>query len=250
MIYGLYQSAAGMMVNEYRTNVLANNLANADTAGFKREVTSFAERVRASEAGRREGSSNDLLEGLSGGLWLGRTETDFSEAGFVRTDNPLDVAIAGAGFLRVGVNGREYLTRDGRMLMNAEGWLVSAADGALMLGQAGQPIRLNPRGGQPAIDEDGTIKQGSATVGRLGLVNVENYQALHKVGGGRFDASRTRLTEPLGKLQAGFIEGAGVEAVKELSTMIEASRAYQLNAQMVSLQDQSAGRLISVVANA
>ena len=250
MIYGLYQSAAGMMVNEYRTNVLANNIANAETPGFKRDVPSFAERLRASEAGRRDGATNELLEGLSGGLWLSRTDTDFSEASFIRTDNPLDVAIAGAGFLRVGVNGQEYLTRDGRMVMNDEGWLVSSADGAAMLGEAGQPIRLNPRGEQPTIDQDGTIRQGNTTVGRLGLANVEDYQALRKIGGGRFDASTTRLTEPLGQLQPGFYEGPGVEAVKELTSMIEASRAYQLNAQMVTLQDSSAGRLINVVANA
>ena len=245
----MYQSAAGMMVNEYRTNVLANNIANAETPGFKRDIASFAERQRASEAGRREGASNDLLEGLTGGLWLGETETDFSEASFVRTEQPLDVAIAGAGFLRVRSNGNEYLTRDGRMLMTDQGWLVSAVDGAEMLGQGGQPIRLNPRGAKPHISENGTITQGNVIAGRLDVVNAENYQALRKVGASRFDASATRLTEPLGVLQSGYVEGPGVEAVKELTTMIEASRAYQLNAQMVTLQDQSAGRLINVVAN-
>ena len=98
MIYGLYQSAAGMMVNEYRQNVLANNIANAETVGFKREMTSFAERLLASEAGRREGPSKDLMEALSGGIWLGRTDTDFSAGAAIKTDNPLDVMITGSGF--------------------------------------------------------------------------------------------------------------------------------------------------------
>ena len=250
MIYGMYQSAAGMMVNEYRQNVLANNIANAETVGFKRDVASFAERQRASDAGVRHGPTNDLMEGLTGGLWLGRTDTDYSEGKFIRTENPLDVSVAGAGFLRVKADGHEYLTRDGRMKMNSDGWLVSAADGALMLGQAGQPIRLNPRGPTPAIDEDGLIKQGQSTVGRLGLSDAANYRALRKVGDGRFSAENTQLTRAPGRIQSGLVESSGVEPVKELTTMIEASRMYQLNAQMVTLQDQSAGRVINMVANA
>ncbi len=249
MIYGLYQSAAGMMVNEYRQDVLANNLANAETVGFKREIASFAQRLRASEAGRRDGPSNDLMKSLSGGIWLARTHTDFSEGASIKTDNPLDVLITGEGFLRVSADGQEYLTRDGRMLMDADGWLVSAADGASILGQAGQPIRLNPRGGEIVIDQDGRIRQGKLMVGRLGLVNVDNDQALRKAGAGRFELGGATLTRSLAKITKGCVESSGVEPIKELVTMIEASRAYQLNAQMLSLQDQSAGRLINAVAN-
>jgi flagellar basal body rod protein FlgG len=250
MIYGLYQSAAGMMVNEYRQDVLANNLANAETVGFKREIASFAQRLRASEAGRRGGPSNDLMESLSGGIWLARTHTDFSEGASIKTDNPLDVLIAGEGFLRVSADGQEYLTRDGRLLMDADGWLVSATDGASILGQAGQPIRLNPRGGAISIDQDGRIKQGQLTAGRLGLVSVDNERALRKAGASRFELGGAALMRSPAKIIQGHVESSGVEPIKELVTMIEASRAYQLNAQMLSLQDQTAGRLINAVANA
>lgn len=251
MIYGLYQSAAGMMVNEYRQNALANNLANAETVGFKRDIATFAERQRASEAGRRDGPTSELLERLSGGIWLAQTQTDFSEAGFIKTDNPLDVALAGPGFLRVGANGGDYLTRDGRMVMNADGWLVSAVDGAPILGRGGQPIRLNPHAGPASIsfDKDGRISQDGKRVGWLDIVDVEDYEDLRKVGAGRFAVEGTRLTTSLAEVTPRHVEHSGVDAIKELVSMIEASRAYQFNAQMVSLQDQSAGRLISVVAN-
>jgi flagellar basal-body rod protein FlgF len=247
MIYGLYQSAAGMLVNEYRQDVLANNLANAETVGFKREIATFAERLRASEAGRRDGPTNELMEALSGGVWLARTATDFSEGAFIRTENPLDIALAGSGFLRVAAQGREYLTRDGRMMMDADGWLVLAADGAAVLGQGGQPIRLNPRGGESSIDEDGRIRQDGATVGWLALVDVKNHDALRKAGAGRFSADDTEFTPAAAEVISGVTESSGVEPVKELVTMIEAAHAYQLNAQMLSLQDQSAGRLINAV---
>jgi flagellar basal-body rod protein FlgF len=249
VIYGLYQSAAGMMVNEYRQDVLANNLANAETVGFKRDIATFAERLQASEAGRRAGPSNDLMQALTGGIWLGRTQTDFSEGSFINSDNPLDIALAGPGFLRVARAGQEYLTRDGRMMMDADGWLVATTDGASILGLAGQPIRLNPRGGSVSIDEDGRIQQNGLTMGRLGLVDVEDYEKLQKTGASRFRANDAELRASPAIVIEGVTEDSGVEPVKELVTMIEASRAYQLNAQMVTLQDQSAGRLINAVAN-
>ena len=249
MIYGLYQSAAGMMVNEYRQNVLANNLANAETAGFKRDVATFAERTPASEAGVREGSGADLMELLSGGVWLSKTDTDFSESSFIHTDKPLDVALAGPGFLRVSSNGNEYLTRDGRMNMDANGWLRSATDGASVLGSAGQPIRLNPRGGEISIDENGAISQGGQRTAQLGITDVEDYDVLRKAGAERFSFEGAKLTPSPATVTSGAMESSGVTPVRELVTMIEASRAYQLNAQMVSMQDQSAGRLINAVAS-
>jgi len=251
MIYGLYQSAAGMMVNDHRQGVLANNLANAETVGFKRDIATFAERIPASEAGRRFGPSSELLEPLTGGVWQGRTETDFSEGSFVKTDNPLDVAIAGPGFLQVAHDGQQYLTRDGRMTLNADGWLVSAADGSQVLGAGGAPIRLNPRTdiSKLAIDEDGRITVNNRQVARLEVVDAADYDALRKVGGGRIEAGETELLHSPAKIVSKHTESSGVEPIKELVTMIEASRAYQFNAQMISLQDKSAGTLINAVAN-
>jgi flagellar basal body rod protein FlgG len=238
-----------MMVNEYRQNVLANNLANAETVGFKRDIATFAERLPASEAGLRDGASADLMENLSGGVWLARTDTDFSEGSFVRTDKPLDVALAGPGFFRVAFDGNEYLTRDGRMDMDADGWLRSVSDGASILGGAGQPIRLNPRGGKISIDENGWISQGGQRAGRLGVADVDDYRALIKTGAGRFSFGDAKLIPSAATVTDGVMESSGVTPVRELVTMIEASRAYQLNAQMVSVQDQSIGRLINAVAS-
>ncbi|MBU0640598.1 MAG: flagellar hook-basal body protein [Planctomycetes bacterium] len=248
MIYGMYQSAAGMMVNEYRQDLIANNLANADTAGFKREIATFAERLPASVAGERRGPSNDMLQGLTGGLWLGRTHTDFSEGSFAATGNPLDVALEGPGFLMVQVDGEQLLTRDGRMLMDADGRLLAAVDGAEILSEAGAPIRLDPRGGSPYVDSEGRIFQDDAEVARLGLRDFIDYRVLQKVGTGRFRAAGGRQIAPAARAHGGFIESSGVEPVKELVSMIEAARAYQLNAEMVSLQSQSLGQLINQVA--
>jgi flagellar basal-body rod protein FlgF len=250
MIYGLYQSAAGMLTNEYRQAVLANNIANADTVGFKRDVATLAERMPARLAGDRSGPSAVDLEGLSGGLWLGQTFTDFSDAPKVRTDNPYDIALEGPGFLVVAADGQRQYTRDGRMLKSPDGTLVAASDGAPLLGRGGVPIRLNPYGGPPSFDTEGRVVQDGAVVGELEIVDFENYATLRKVGAARFTGPDDQGAPAPALVQSGYIENSGVRAVPELVSMMEASHAYQLNARLVTLQDDSVGKLISTLLHA
>ncbi len=247
MIYGLYHSVAGMMVNEHRQEVIANNLANADTVGFKRDLATFAERLPATQAGVRNGAGHALLDALSGGLWLGQTEVDYSEGAFVKTDQPEDVALAGPGFLMMRMNGRDLLTRDGRTRLDENGRLVAVSDGAAVLSAGGGEIRANPRGGPVSIDADGWASQDGKHVARLAVVEPEDYLALKKVGASRFDAAGTRTRPADADVLSGHVESSGVQPVDELVAMIEAGRAYQFNAQMVTLQDQTAGRLIATL---
>lgn len=249
-MYGLYHSAAAMMTQEFRMDTLSNNIANADTVGFKREVATLAQRKRADEAGARRGPSADDMRGLSGGVWLSETRTDFSDAGVMQTGEPLDAAILGQAFLRVQKGGHELLTRDGRMTTLADGTLVAVSDGAPVLSEGGTSIRVNPQGGTARIADHGAVVQDGVEVGRVGLVGVDDMRKLTKAGGGRFALGKAQVTTAKAELLPGHVERSGVEPVHELVSMMEASRAYQFNAQMVSLQDQSASRLISFVANA
>ncbi len=251
MIYGLYHSAAGMMTNEYRQGVIANNLANAETVGFKPDFATFAERIPAWEAGRRRNPTNRELVGLPGGMWLGQTHTDFTPAPKTQTGNWHDVALDGRGFLVVEVDGQPQFTRDGRLLRTPEGLLVAATDGAPVLDVGGRPLRVNPRGGEPEIDERGGVHQDGALLGRLAVVDFANYDVLRKVDGVRFSAPEGTETLPApALLRAGYTESSRVEPMRELVQMMEASRAYQMNARMVMMQDESAGRLISLLLRA
>lgn len=250
MIYGLYQSAAGMLTSEYRQDVIANNLANADTPGFKREIAVFAERRPAAQAGIRQGASDDLLRQMSGGVWLGRTETDFSEGTQIQTGNPLDVALDGPGFLMVDVNGQKQLTRDGRLVMTPEGQLVSALDGAPVLGVGGAAIQLNPLSREISVTEEGHIMQDGQPVAQLAVVDVADTRLLRKQGAVRFSFGESQTTPGAARLKGGFVESSSAEAVPELVNMIETSRAYQMNARMIELQDQSIGRMLSVLSRA
>jgi flagellar basal-body rod protein FlgF len=248
MIYGLYHSAAGMLVNEYRQNVIANNLANADTVGFKEEVATFAERQPEPLAGSRAGPSADGLANLSGGLWLGQTHTHFGQGTLVPTGAATDVALEGPGFLVVQGDDQPLYTRDGRFVRDTDGMLRSATDGAPVLSPSGAPILTNPRGADPVFDEDGRIWQDGAVVGQLAVVDFADLGALRQAGAARFDAGEAETVSSPARIRQGHVESSGVEPVKELVNMIETSRAYQMNASMVSLQDQSVGRLVTILA--
>lgn len=251
MIYGLYNSAAGMMTNEYRQAVLSNNIANAETVGFKRDIATFAERLPAWESGEREGPSARSLEGMSGGQWLGKTVTDFSEGNDTPTGNWSDLALEGPGFFVVQGEGKPLYTRDGRMQMNVAGLLVASSDGAPILNAAGMPIQLNPHGGLPSVDTQGRVEQDGAQVAEVGIADFQDYGALQKVGAQRWAAPQGTTPAPSPALvRSGYTEGSSVQPVTEMVSMIEASRAYQINARMVSLQDETTGRLVSTILQA
>jgi flagellar basal-body rod protein FlgG len=246
MIYGLYNSAAGMLTTDYRQGVLANNIANADTVGFKRDIAVFAERIPASQAGRREGPSARDIAGLSGGLWLGKTHTDFAEGQKLQTDQWHDLSLDGPGFFVVQVDDGPQYTRDGRFIMDQDGWLRAATDGAPVLGRGGRPVRLNPFGSREnvRVDDVGHIFQDDALVGQLALADFRDYGALRKVGASRFVAPENSAIDAAALVHMGYVESSSVSPIHDLVNMLEASRAYQMNAQMVTLQDQTVSRLI------
>lgn len=239
-----------MLVNEYRQDVYSNNLANADTVGFQRDIPVFAERLTAAEACLRQGPSATNLRDMTGGLWLGKTFTDFAGGTFVETGNGLDCALQGPGFFTVAQDGQTLCTRDGRFTMDRQGRLVAASDGAAVLGLGGMQIQLNPTGGPAQVDTDGRVIQDRQIMGQLQIVDFEDYGQLRKVGASRVDpGAQPPLASPA-IVQKGMVEDATVQPIAELTALIAASRSYQMNAQMLTLQDQSVGRLINAVARA
>jgi len=248
MVYGIYQSAGGLLVNQYRMEVLANNLANADTVGFKQDLTVVRER-RAEAAARMagQGASEPRLAGMTGGSLVAPTVTSFEQGPLEVTGNPLDVALVGDGFFRVQAGGQERYTRDGRFAVNESGELVTAAGFHKVLDDSGAAmvVPANARG-RVRIDAGGQLMSGDSLLGKLGIVDFTDKSLLRKTGGNMLESLGARpLTMADAALQTGAVEKSTVDPTHAMVSMIEVNRAYEMNATMVGLADSTLGRAVN-----
>jgi len=247
MVYGIYQSAAGMIVNQYRQSVLANNLANLDTAGFKSDMTAVRERrVEARENPTAASRSDRVLDRMTGGLLVAPTYTSFEQGHIEFTGGKLDVAIDGDGFLPVDDRGVTRYTRDGRLAVNRDGVLVTIAGGRPVLDERGNAISVSPDArGRLEINAAGEVEAGDATFGRIAMVQFADRSRLCKVGGNLFDAAGAEAQPVSPRFQTNSIELSTVDPTRAMVSMIEVSRAYELNANLVGLADATLGRAVN-----
>ncbi len=251
MLYGLYQSAAGIQASSYRQDVIANNIANAETTGFKRDIALFKERL--TEAQERRGGPGTLwtnpgLENLGGGLLARPTTVDTRQGELEHTGNPLDVAIEGTGFFAVrDAGGGNFLTRNGQFATNNAGHLIlSNADGHRVLDDRGKPIVIPP--GRPIrVNKDGTITAGEKPIARLGVYDVQDPAQLHKQGETLLTYDGQPLQAAPGRLRAEYAERSNVDPTTELAELMDAQRQLEANANMIRYQDQTLGRLVNEV---
>lgn len=215
-----------------RMDITANNLANINTTGFKTEA--LVSRELTERPARATDDPNPVI--FADGWQLQR---DMETGPIENTGNPLDVAISGDGFFVVeGQGGGQYYTRDGAFALDPEGMLITR-NGASVLGDGDAPIQIDPAAGDINIAKNGAIFQGGAEVGRLKVVTFETPEALEKRGANLWDAAGLDPVEPeTVEIAQGALERSNVQAVLELTRMIEISRAYQSVSKMISDQDK------------
>jgi len=242
MLYGLYLSAAGMQAQEYRQNVTANNLANAQTTGFKRDLAMVQSRLEATheDPGMLQ-YRVPVLSQQGGGVLAMPTMMDMSQGMLLATHSPTDVALKGSGFftLQGDKTGEPFLTRDGHFAIDSEGTLVASATSRAVLGADGNPIKLANPSLPISIDDRGQLQQAGATVATLGLTDVKDPDALKKIGGNLFSVDAEAMTpaDPATQVKQQFLESSGVDPVVEMTNMMQNQRAYEANAKMITYQD-------------
>jgi flagellar basal-body rod protein FlgF len=247
----MYVSAEGAAIQAQRLEVIANNLANVDTVGFKPDVATFQARfTEAIQQGLAQ-AGDESINDLSGGVKVIDVQTDYSVGQLKETGGPLDLAITGDGFFHVrGDDGEQYLTRAGNLSLDAQGRLVTQNGHRPVLDQAGGEITLD--GELPFdISPDGFISQaGSLTA--LGMSQPTSLEELVKVGNNLFRPLGTIETVPLADRQVrqGFLEMSGANPVRQMMSMIETTRAFEANTRMIQNQDTMLGSLISRVLHA
>jgi flagellar basal-body rod protein FlgF len=226
------------MVLERQMDVVANNVANVNTNGYKADKSLFQEYLRT---GAREdnfiGSDRAVSFVLDRGSYR-----DFTQGPAEQTKNPLDVAIDGGGFLVVQTAAGERYTRDGGLQINNQGQLVTA-NGDAVLGTNG-PIVFQPTDHDIAIASDGNISvveginRTDSVRGKLRLVSFADAQQLLKEGSNLYSAGNAAAQpDTASRVRQGFVEKSNVSSVAEMSRMIEVTRTYTQIANM--LQQQS-----------
>jgi flagellar basal-body rod protein FlgF len=249
MIYGLYLSATGVLASLHRQDVIANNLANSETVGFKRHLTAFQERPPESTAQGRPDLSNAMLDNLGGGFLVSPTRIDLSEGELEATGNNLDAAIFGKGFFAVDDHGTTRLTRAGQFLVNQQSQLVTST-GQQVLDTDGKPIELP--GLMPSrlqIENDGRITHEGKTVAQLGFFDVPDETQLTKQGGNLFGYPEgIKSWQPAqGQIRGGFTERANVDPAIELTQLMETQRQLEANANMIRYQDSALSKAVNEV---
>ena len=246
-----------------RLDVLANNLANADTTGYKKEGTTS--RTFADEMSLRlKDSSNAYMPKKLGdityGVHLGQVYTDYSTGSFKVTDNTTDFAIDGNGFFAIAFTDKQgntsvKYTRDGSFTVNTEGYLVTK-DGDYVLNATGamngDPSRNNFIQVDPnetvTVNKMGYVIQNDQVVGTLGVVDVDNYDYLEKYGENMYnllDGGNRIATDA--KVEQGVLETSNVNVVNEMVNMITIQRAYEANQKVITSIDSTLDRAVNNV---
>lgn len=229
MLKGIYIAASGAVMKQAQLEVITQNIANVDTAGFKKDALSFRDYLIPTD-------TPTLMPDGRAMTYLGSMKTDFSAGNIVRTNNPFDIAINGSGF--IALEGERY-TKRGDFKKDSEGSLTTAG-GVKVLGSSGQPIALPE--GPFEIDSKGSISVNGAAVGTIKVVDFENTETLSKSGDSMFSSAQAG-TESKSSVVQGYIEKSNVDVVKDMVRMISAMREFEAYQKIIQGFDEVAAKV-------
>lgn len=252
MNQALWIAKTGLDAQQTRMSVVANNLANVNTTGFKQGRAVFEDLLyqNVRQSGGQTSQDTELPSGLNlgTGVRIVATEKLFTQGSMLQTGNSLDVAIKGRGFFQILLpDGNQAYSRDGTFQRNSQGELVTAN------GYSVQPSITIPDGAQSiTIGTDGVVsvqlsgQTAPSQVGSLETVDFINPVGLQPIGENLYIETASSGTAQagtpglngFGSLVQGALEGSNVNVVAELVNMIETQRAYEMNAKAISTNDQ------------
>ena len=247
MSHAIYTSLAAGTRSFEGLDIVANNLANSETPGFKAQRALF--KVVAPDDAQQidDPAASALAERY---LTLDEVGHDMRAGAVVTTGNPAHVALDGEGFFSVeGPGGQPRYTRDGTLTLGNDGVLLHQSGGRL-LSEGGQPLALGP--GSFEIREDGTVVQGGQELGRLAVTIFDDPQALVREGTNLFSAAGSSGTRAAGetRIVQGSLEQSNVDPLRELVDLIRLSRFYQAYSQALKSVDETSGQLNNRVGRA
>lgn len=255
MMRSLWSAATGMVAQQINVDIISNNLANVNTAGFKKSRAGFQdllyETLRpAASSGQGQGQGTPASLSVGHGVRLASTQRLFSVGNFQATQNLLDVAIEGDGFFQVKLaDGQTAYTRDGSFQLDASGRLVTA-DG-YQVQATGGGITVPKEAVEVTIAADGTVsvtipgESQPRVLGQIALARFANPAGLKPIGHNLYLSTPASGTATTGKpgsggagtMIQGYLEMSNVQVVEEMVALIVAQRAYEMNAKAVQSSD-------------
>ena len=218
----------------HQMDVIANNIANASTAGFRREGMVFSEFIQ------RAGEAPSLSMGY------GNTRVvDLQQAGLTQTRAPFDLAIEGDGFFMIATPQGQQLTRSGAFTPGPDGTLLTD-DGYQVLDGGGSAIFVPPDARNVAVAQDGTVSADGVPLARIGLWQPSDPMSLTHQSGTRFSANGVQTAEGATILQ-GYLEDSNVDPLQEVASMIAVQRAYELGQSFMDREDERARNVIQTL---
>ncbi len=243
MVRGFYTLGSGMLTQTRKLTAISNNLANAETPGYKRNV------VSASTFGQMVISRLDSQATPIGSMNLAtvadRTDVIHSQGGLKDTGRSLDFAIKGEGFFAVQGNGGTLYTRDGSFNVDANGYLVLDGMGRV-LGRDGRPIR--PGTDQITADSEGNLFAGGNPVGSLAVVNFANYNSLKPAGENAYTAAGGAALMQNPAVLWKTTEGSNVDEAQEMTNAVASQRELQTCSQALKMYDQILSMAVTDIA--
>ena len=218
----------------HQMDVIANNIANASTQGFRREGMVFSEYIT------RAGEAPSLSMGF------GNTRVvDLQQAGMTQTGAPFDLAIEGAGFFMIATPQGQQLTRSGAFTPGPDGTLLTD-DGYQVLDGGGSAIFVPPDARNVAVAKDGTVSADGVPLARVGLWQPSDPMSLTHESGTRFSANGVQPAEGAIILQ-GYLEDSNVDPLQEIASMIAVQRAYELGQSFMDREDERVRTVIQTL---
>jgi flagellar basal-body rod protein FlgG len=263
MVKGLYTGYTGMVNEQKRLDVIANNMANATTTGYKREGMvnqSFDEQLAIRI---KDTSSNSIPTGvgnLSLGVKVGETYTNWDQGSYQVTDRNTDLALGGNGFFAISFTNKQgetsiKYTRDGAFTVDSNGYLRTS-DGNYVLNRNGAMnsentqanyVRIDPEQ-EFTVDEQGYIFQNNRVVAQIGVVDFTNYDYISKYGENLYDlVDGGQVIASDASVEQGCLEASNVNVVDEMVELITISRAYEAGQKVIQTEDSTLDKAVNTV---
>lgn len=239
MSNSIYTTLSSQVALRRKLDIVANNMANLGTTGFKQEEVHFDDVYKRLKT---DGKGVAFVYDVS-------SSTDFSQGGFAQTGNNLDVAISGKGLLQVqSEDEKNFYTRDGRLSRNNEGYLVLTSNNMKVLDSAGAAIQIPENIQKISIAGDGTISVADGgTLGKIGISKFE-LDKVERLSDGLYiqkDPKKPLEADAESRLSQGFIENSNVNAVATLTDLIKVQRAYEAGSNLMDKEDRRISDAIS-----